>query len=85
MKGNEFIDTENAVSSSIGHYELNSEEIPHADLFLRALTGKRATALNRVRPEHVHLGMRKVEAMGAGKVVCEGREMLMLASNNSMR
>jgi 8-amino-7-oxononanoate synthase len=82
VKGNEFIDTENAVSSSIGHYELNSEEIPYADLFLRALTGKRATALNRVRPEHVYLGMRKVEAMGAGKVVCEGREMLMLASNN---
>lgn len=43
---------------------------------------KRGSSLDRVDPAYWHLGMRKVDAMGAGKVVCDGREMMMLASNN---
>ncbi len=43
---------------------------------------KNGSSLDRIDPVYWRLGERKVDAMGAGKVVCDGREMMMLASNN---
>lgn len=55
---------------------------PQADVFAKTAATKRREALNRVKPEHLALGMRKIDAMGSGTVFCKGTEMLMLAANN---
>lgn len=54
----------------------------HGDIFAKTFSTKRRDALNRVKPEHLALGMRKIDAMGRGTVFCKGAEMLMLAANN---
>ena len=59
-----------------------SNTIPRADIFNKTRSQKRREALNRVKPEHLALGMRKIDAMGPGTVFCKGAEMLMLAANN---
>ncbi|MFA7387823.1 MAG: pyridoxal phosphate-dependent aminotransferase family protein, partial [Thiohalobacteraceae bacterium] len=52
------------------------------DLFAKTRAVKRREALDRVKPEHLALGMRKIDAMGPGTVFSKGAEKLMLAANN---
>ena len=52
------------------------------DLFAKTRAVKRRESLNRVKPEHLALGMRKIDAMGPGTVFSKGAEKLMLAANN---
>ena len=59
-----------------------SNTTPRADIFSKTRAQKRREALNRVKLEHLALGMRKIDAIGPGTVFCKGAEMLMLAANN---
>ena len=54
----------------------------YGDLFAKAFFAKKGSALNRVKPEHIALGMRKIDAVSEREVVFDGRRMLMLSSNN---
>lgn len=54
----------------------------YGDLFAKAFFTKKNSALNRVKPEHIALGMRKIDAVSEREVVFDGRRMLMLSSNN---
>lgn len=55
---------------------------PAADIFTKTRAAKKRESLDRVKPEHLALGMRKIDAMGHGTVFSNGQEMLMLAANN---
>ncbi len=65
---------------------MNAEVTPAStaqpDLFSRVFGAKRQGALDRGDPEHLALIMRRVDAIGGGYVIYEGRLMLMLAGNN---
>lgn len=54
----------------------------YGDLFAKAFFAKKSSSLNRVRPEHLALAMRKIDAVSEREVVFNGRSMLMLSSNN---
>lgn len=54
----------------------------YPDLFSRTSGEKKTTSLDRIKPEQLRLLMRKIDRMGSGKVMFEGREMLMLSANN---
>lgn len=59
-----------------------SDAMVYGDLFAKAFFAKKGSALNRVKPEHIALGMRKIDAVSEREVVFDGRRMLMLSSNN---
>lgn len=53
------------------------------DLFAKTrAVKKRRESLNRVKPEHLALLMRKIDALGPGTAFSKGAEKLMLAANN---
>jgi 8-amino-7-oxononanoate synthase len=52
------------------------------DLFKKARETNKRSSLERFKPEHIALGMRKVDSLGPGVVYNGGRKMLMLSSNN---
>ncbi len=54
----------------------------HADLFGKAFERKRNSSINRSNQDYMYLVMRTVDEMRDGKVIYNGREMLMLAGNN---
>lgn len=58
------------------------ENMVYGDLFAKAFFAKKGSALNRVKPEHLALAMRKIDAVSEREVVFDGRKMLMLSSNN---
>lgn len=51
------------------------------DLFAKAVQA-RHHPVNRIRPEHLALTLRKLDAVGEREIVHAGRRMLMLSSNN---
>lgn len=59
-----------------------SDAMVYGDLFAKAFFARKHTALNRVKPEHLALAMRKIDAVSEREVVFNGRKMLMLSSNN---
>jgi 8-amino-7-oxononanoate synthase len=54
----------------------------YGDLFAKAFFSKKSNPLNRIKPEHLALAMRKIDAVSEREVVFDGRRMLMLSSNN---
>lgn len=64
-----------------GDYDTSAPARSAPDLFAKAI-GARHSPVNRIRPEHLALTMRKLDAVGEREVVHAGRRMLMLSSNN---
>jgi 8-amino-7-oxononanoate synthase len=59
-----------------------SEAMVYGDLFAKAFFSKKSNPHNRIKPEHLALAMRKIDAVSEREVVFDGRKMLMLSSNN---
>ena len=58
-----------------------ADSMVYGDLFAKAVLAKHHP-VNRIRPEHLALTMRKLDAVSEREVVHGGRRMLMLSSNN---